>query len=109
MEALKDFFSVLPEEQRPRIVSDKENPAVWDHPSDKDQIIVTDEPRVDTDAKEISIDGKQVDEVVKQMHPDEEIHSEDPTFEAPEAPPEVEKVRGPMTYADRGFKVGRLI
>lgn len=106
-ESVKAFFSVLPEEERPRIVSDKENPAVWDHQSDKPVVIVTDEPRVDAEATEITLD-KQVDEVMEQIAPTGEISTDDPTVTPPAAPEEEEPVKGPRTYADRGFKVGRI-
>jgi hypothetical protein len=67
VDAIKSFFSVLPEEKRPKVVSDKEYPAAWDHPSDKMQVIVTQEPRTDVDAKEISIENRQADEVMAEM------------------------------------------
>lgn len=107
LDAVKAFFSVLPEEERPKVVSDKEKPAVWEHPSDEPTVIVTDEPRMDVDAKEISIDGKQVDEVMEQMKP-EGVTSEEPLLDVPEKEDEPEPIRGPRTYADRGFKVGRI-
>lgn len=106
---IKDFFSVLPEDKRPKVVSDKEYPNAWDHPSDKSTVIVTSEPRTDTEAKELSIEGKQVDEVVKEMEPEPNVVSDDPTLELPEPKEEEEPIRGPLTYADRGFKVGRLV
>jgi len=106
---LKNFFSVLPEEQRPKIVSDKENPAVWDHASDKPVVIATDEPRVDSEATEINIDDKQVDDVMSQIQPSDEIISDDAVTVPEETPEAPETVKGPLTYADRGFKVGRLV
>lgn len=108
VESVKNFFSVLPEEQRPRIVSDKDHPTAWDHPSDDPTVIVTEEPRVDTGATEIAIDGKQVDEVMAQMTGDQTVTSEEPALNLPEKEEESEPIQGPRTYADRGFKVGRI-
>lgn len=108
IDSVKEFFSVLPEEQRPRIVSDKEHPTAWDHPSDDPTVIVTEDPRVDTGASEIAIDGKQADEVMAQMNGDQQITSEDPILQIPEKEDEPEPIHGPRTYADRGFKVGRI-
>lgn len=108
-EAIKQFFSVLPEDKRPKIVSDKEYPAVWDHVSDGPTIIATDEPRLDADAKQLDLEGKQVDEVMEQIAPPADIVSEEPALQIPEEPEEPEPVKGPHTYADRGFKVGRLL
>lgn len=110
VDSVKKFFSLLPEDKRPRVVNDKVDAAVWDHPSDTDQVIVTDAPRVDADAKQIQIEGRQVDEVLAEMHQDEApVQSEDPLQTLPEPEPEKPKVEGPRTYAERGFKVGRLL
>lgn len=106
-EDVKKFFSVLAEEDRPRIVSDKEKPAVWDHPSDSPTVIVTDEPRLDADATELTLDGKQADEVLAELDP-KDVQSEDPLITPPTAEEPEEPVKGPLTYADRGFKVGRI-
>lgn len=108
VDSVKSFFSVLPEDQRPRIVSDKDHPTAWDHPSDEPTVIVTDEPRTDVDAREIAIDGKQVDEVMEQMTGTGEIASEEPALSVPEKEEEDKPVQGPRTYADRGFRVGRI-
>lgn len=102
---VKAFFSPLSEDKRPRIVADKEYPAVWDHPADNPELIVTDAPRTDVDAREVSIEGKQPEDVIAEISQPE---ADDPMQELPDPEPETEKVKGPFTYADRGFKVGRI-
>lgn len=117
-EAVEKFFSVLPEEKRPRVVTDKESPNAWDHQTDNPTVIVTNEPRTDTDAKELSIENKQAEDVLAEMTPEEQgaVSSEDPAAESvvEDAKKEGEAAGQSQppaggSFLARGFKVGRIL
>lgn len=107
-DAIKKFFSVLPVEKQPKVISDKDFPGIWDRTtSDGVTIIATEEPRSDTDIKELQLDGRQAEDVMAEVQP-EGIEGSPAETAIPDAEEPKPEVKGYMTYRDRGFKVGEI-
>lgn len=109
VEALEKFFSVIPEEKRPKIISDKDYPSVWDRSSDDPVVIVTDEPRADTDAKPLEIKDRQADDVMAELAPGEEPTPTDPVAVETASEDEAPTPKRYKTFRERGFKVGEVL